>query len=210
MSCLRCFLPCQPIRSTSCSVAMRLSPARITMCIPNRSSSALMASRLWFRMYSATSRFMLIRSSSILPLAASSSTTRSICSAAVSTERTRPVPSQCGQTDVIDSLKLRRSLCRDISRRPKWLIDPIWMRARSLRMASFMRRSTACWFRFSSMSMKSTTISPERSRSRSWRASSSAASRFVFSAVSSMLRSRVERPEFTSMATSASVWLITR
>jgi hypothetical protein len=51
--------------------------------------------------------------------------------------------------------------------------------------------------------MKSITISPARSRSRSWRAISSAASRLVRSAVSSMLRSRVERPELTSIATSA-------
>jgi hypothetical protein len=34
-------------------------------------------------------------------------------------------------------------------------------------------------------------------------------SMLVRNAVSSMCRSRVERPEFTSMATSASVWLMT-
>ena len=48
--------------------------------------------------------------------------------------------------------------------------------------------------RFSSMSMKSMTIRPARSRRRSWRATSSAASRLVLSAVSSILCSRVERP----------------
>ena len=47
------------------------------------------------------------------------------------------------------------------------------------------------------------------SRRRSWRAISSAASRLVLSAVSSMLRSRVERPELTSIAVSASVVWIT-
>ncbi len=135
---------------------------------------------------------------------------RSNCKAAVSTERTRPVPSQCGQTLLIDSLKLIRNRWRDISRRPKWLIDPIWIRALSFRIASFMRRSTVLRFLFSSISMKSTTISPDRSRRRNWRPSSSAASRLVLSAVSSIFRSRVERPEFTSTATSASVWLITR
>ena len=61
----------------------------------------------------------------------------------------------------------------------------------------------------SSMSMKSITTSPARSLRRSWRATSSAASRLVFSAVSSMWRSRVARPELTSIATSASVWLST-
>jgi hypothetical protein len=60
------------------------------------------------------------------------------------------------------------------------------------------------------MSMKSMTMSPARSRSLSWRAISLAASRFVLSAVSSIENSRVDLPEFTSMATSASVWLMTR
>jgi hypothetical protein len=61
----------------------------------------------------------------------------------------------------------------------------------------------------SSMSMKSMTISPARSRRRNWRATSSAASRLVFSAVSSIEPSFVARPEFTSIATSASVTPIT-
>jgi hypothetical protein len=52
--------------------------------------------------------------------------------------------------------------------------------------ASLSLRSTARLLRFSSMSMKSMTIRPARSRSRSWRATSSAASRLVLSAVSSM------------------------
>ena len=82
------------------------------------------------------------------------------------------------------------------------------MRARSNRSASLSRRSTARLLRFSSMSMKSMTISPARSRNRSWRAISSAASRFVWSAVSSMENSRVALPELTSIATSASVWLM--
>ena len=60
------------------------------------------------------------------------------------------------------------------------------------------------------MSMKSMTISPARSRSLSWRAISSAASRLVLSAVSSIVRSLVARPELTSIATSASVGLMTR
>ena len=48
------------------------------------------------------------------------------------------------------------------------------------------RRSTVRLLRFSSMSMKSMTIRPARSRKRSCRAISSAASRLVLSAVSSM------------------------
>ncbi len=87
---------------------------------------------------------------------------------------------------------------------------PICTRARSSFRQSFSFFSTARLFFASSMSMKSMTISPARSRSRSWRAASSAASMLVLSAVASMLRSRVALPELTSTATSASVWLITR
>jgi hypothetical protein len=57
--------------------------------------------------------------------------------------------------------------------------------------------------------MKSITIRPPRSRRRSWRAISSAASRLVRSAVSSMSAPLVARAEFTSTETSASVWSIT-
>ena len=53
---------------------------------------------------------------------------------------------------------------RDISSRPKWLMRPTWMRARSWRSDSFRRRSTSRLLRRSSMSMKSMTISPARSR----------------------------------------------
>ncbi|MCY1230173.1 hypothetical protein D9M72_425790 [compost metagenome] len=82
---------------------------------------------------------------------------------------------------------------------------PTWMRARSFFRQSFSFFSTARLLRFSSMSMKSMTTRPARSRRRSWRATSSAASRFVCSAVSSIECSRVERPELTSIETSASV-----
>ena len=57
--------------------------------------------------------------------------------------------------------------------------------------------------------MKSTTTRPPRSRIRSWRATSSAASRFVLSAVSSMSSPFVERAELTSTAVKASVRSIT-
>ncbi len=53
------------------------------------------------------------------------------------------------------------------------------------------------------------TISPPRSRRRIWRAISSAASRLVRSAVSSMALPRVARAELTSTATRASVWSMT-
>ena len=87
---------------------------------------------------------------------------------------------------------------------------PTWMRARSFFRHSFSSFSTVRLLRFSSMSMKSMTMRPARSRRRSWRAISSAASRLVLSAVSSILCSRVERPELMSIETSASVGLMTR
>ena len=121
-----------------------------------------------------------------------------------------PVPWQCGHCVVEPSSTPVRRRWRDISSRPKWLMRPTWMRARSWRNASLSRFSTLRLLRRSSMSMKSMTIRPARSRSFSWRAISSDASRLVLSAVSSMENSRVALPELTSMATSASVWLMTR
>jgi hypothetical protein len=101
-----------------------------------------------------------------------------------------------------------RSRWRLISIRPK-PADPAHLDAGAVVFsASFSRFSTLRTLEPFSMSMKSMTIRPARSRRRSWRAISSAASRLVFSAVSSM-SAPVERPEFTSIATSASVGLIT-
>ena len=57
--------------------------------------------------------------------------------------------------------------------------------------------------------MKSITTRPPRSRRRSWRATSSAASRLVWNAVSSMSPPLVARAELTSIAVSASVWSMT-
>ena len=57
--------------------------------------------------------------------------------------------------------------------------------------------------------MKSTTTRPPRSRIRSCRPISSAASRLVLSAVSSISSPFVERAELMSIAVSASVWSIT-
>ncbi|MNT57979.1 hypothetical protein D3C72_1953890 [compost metagenome] len=59
------------------------------------------------------------------------------------------------------------------------------------------------------MSMKSMTIKPPKSRRRSWRATSSAASQLVLKAVVSMSEPRVARAELTSTETSASVWSMT-
>ena len=57
--------------------------------------------------------------------------------------------------------------------------------------------------------MKSMTTRPPRSLNLNCRAISTAASKFVFNAVFSMFLSDVYFPEFTSIATNASVVLIT-
>ena len=161
-------------------------------------------------MYIATSIDVLMFRVPALPSMASDSTARKMRSPAVSLERTTPAPSHVGQAVVVPSTMPERRRWRDISRRPKEEMRPTWMRARSVLSASLNFFSTARLLRFSSMSMKSTTIRPARSRSRHWRANSLAASIFVFSAVCSILRSRVALPEFTSTDTKASVWLMTK
>ena len=123
--------------------------------------------------------------------------------------RMTPVPLQRGQVMWVPSLSAGRSRWRDSSIRPKREILPVCTRARSRLSASFRHCSTSRWLRLLSMSMKSMTMRPPRSRSRIWRATSSAASMLVRNAVSSMSEPRVARAEFTSMATSASVWSMT-
>ena len=72
-----------------------------------------------------------------------------------------------------------------------------------------MRFSTSFWLRTGVISMKSITTKPPMSRKRSWRAISSAASKFVCSAVSSMSPPFVARAELISIETNASVGSIT-
>src|ERR1017187_292895 len=116
---------------------------------------------------------------------------RSNCSDTDDTERTWPEPPQTGHFSVELSNTEVRMRWRDISSRPKCEMRPTWMRARSCLSASFMRRSTVRLLRPSSMSMKSITMRPARARNRNCRATSSAASQLVLSAVSSMWCSRV-------------------
>ena len=105
---------------------------------------------------------------------------------------------------------MRSRLCltrlRVIATRPKSLNWRILYGARSRRISS----SSACitFWRFlrSSMSMKSTTMMPPRSRSRIWRTISRIASMLVLTMVSSRrLDLPTNLPVLTSMATSASV-----
>src|SRR6056300_915748 len=69
--------------------------------------------------------------------------------------------------------------------------------------------STAFWFLLADISMKSITTRPPISRNRNWRAISSAASRLVCKAVSSISPPLVARAELMSIDTNASVGSIT-
>ena len=75
-------------------------------------------------------------------LAPSSSIWRRMWIAALSVLRTWPRPPQCVQVTKLLSASDGRSRWRLISSKPKWLMLPIWMRARSSFSASFIRRST--------------------------------------------------------------------
>ena len=134
---------------------------------------------------------------------------RKICKAELSVSRTWPEPPQRGQGIEAPSDNAGRRRWRLISIKPNLLMVPNCTRARSWRRASRKRFSTSRRLRLSSMSMKSMTISPPKSRKRIWRATSSAASRLVRVAVSSMSPPLMERAELTSTETKASVWSIT-
>ncbi len=99
-----------------------------------------------------------------------------MCSAVDSVPRMWPMPWQRGQGMYADSASAGRSRWRDSSIRPKREILPSCTRARSYFSASRRRVSTSRWFLVLSMSMKSITMRPPRSRRRNWRAISSAAS----------------------------------
>ena len=172
-------------------------------------SSLARSRRFSFNRKVATSTGTCTCSAAVPSFMASSCTKRKMCSAVEFTSRIEPIPLQRGKAVCEPSASEGRRRWRDSSIRPKRLILPICRRARSCRRLSFRRCSTARWFLLSSISMKSITTSPPKSRKRNWRAASSAASRLVRVAVSSMSPPRVERAEFTSTATSASVWSMT-
>ncbi len=126
-----------------------------------------------------------------------------------SVSRIEPCPLQRGHTTPRLSVREGRSRWRDISNKPKREMRPICTRARSSFNAFSNFSSTARWFLIGVMSIKSITTKPPMSRKRSWRETSSAASRLVCRAVSSMSPPRVARAELTSTETSASVGSIT-
>ena len=94
---------------------------------------------------------------------------------------------------------------RVISHRPSSEISNTWVRVLSRDSASRNTRTTSSRLPAFSMSMKSTTMIPPTSRSRSCRAISTAASRLFLNTVSSRLDRPTFLPVFTSMTVSASV-----
>jgi hypothetical protein len=80
-----------------------------------------------------------------------------------------------------------------------------WVRVLSRASAARNTRITSSRFCLISMSMKSMTMIPPMSRSRSWRATSSAASRLLRYTVSSRFDRPTFLPVFTSITVSASV-----
>ena len=124
---------------------------------------------------------------------ASSRSLRSTSIAIVSSESTTPSPSQVGQGRVMISRTPSVTFWRVISTRPSFEISAVNVFVRS--SSSDLRRvfRTASRFLARAMSMKSMTMMPPMSRSRSWLTTSSAASRFVRVIVSSS-RACLPRP----------------
>ena len=157
----------------------------------------------------ATGTGTMARISRLNSFCASSSTNLNIDRARDRVPRMVPCPLQRGHVRDIVSSRDGRSLCRDISNKPKREIRPTCTRARSTSRASRILFSTSFWWRLFSISIKSITISPPTSRKRNWRAISSAASLLVLNAVSSISPPLVARAELISIETKASVISIT-
>ena len=127
--------------------------------------------------------------------------------AIVSSDFTTPSPPQVGQCLVMISRTPSVTFWRVISTSPSGEISTTKVFVRSSSSALRSVLSTASRLRARAMSMKSMTMIPPMSRSRSWLTTSSAASRFVLVIVSSSracLPLPVNEPVLTSMTVSAS------
>ena len=120
--------------------------------------------------------------------------------------RPRPRPWQCSQFSLNASSRPVPIRLRVICTRPSEVTSATWWRVRSRPRHSTRRRSTRSRLDSRTMSMKSTTMMPPMSRSRSWRTISSAASRLFLVTVSSRLPPEpVNLPVLTSTTVIASV-----
>ncbi len=161
--------------------------------------------RFWLRTAAAMAGASLTRTSPMPPLARMPWRRRTTESAKASMVFTLPVPAQVGHGSWFTCWRLGRMRWRVMTSTPKRLIFPTSMRALSALRHSTRRSWTARMWDSRFMSMKSMAMRPARSRRRSWRATSSAASMLVLWAMSSTPSPEV-LPLFTSMATRASVW----
>ena len=117
-----------------------------------------------------------------------------------------PRPLQCSQVSENASSRPVPIRLRVICTRPSEVTSATWWRVRSRPRHSTRRRSTRSRLDSRTMSMKSTTMMPPMSRSRSWRTISSAASRLFLVTVSSRLPPEpVNLPVLTSTTVIASV-----
>ena len=127
--------------------------------------------------------------------------------AIVSSERMTPSPSQVGQGREMISRTPSVTFWRVISTRPSLEISAVNVFVRSSSREVRSTFMTASRLRARAMSMKSMTMMPPMSRSRSSLTTASAASRFVLRIVSSRracLPRPTNEPELTSMTVSAS------
>src|SRR5690606_39217765 len=117
-----------------------------------------------------------------------------------------PRPLQCSQVSENASTRPCPTRLRVIWTRPSDVTSATWCLVRSRPRHSTRRRSTRSRFDSSTMSMKSMTMMPPMSRSRSWRTISSAASRlFRVTVSSSVPPAPVNLPVLTSTTVMASV-----
>ncbi len=182
---------------------------RITILVFNRVSISAMAVRFSLSKNVPTVTGTTALISALRSFFASSSIMRRMDRERDLVLRIVPCPEHRGQTLEDVSSRDGRKRWRDISSRPKRDIRPICTRALSMLSASFILFSTSRWLRTGCMSIKSITIKPPISLRRIWRAISSAASRLVASAVSSMFAPLVALDELMSILTRASVGSIT-
>ena len=128
-----------------------------------------------------------------------------------SVDTSTPRPLQCSQVVQNASSRPVPTRLRVICTRPSEVTSATWWRVRSRPRHSVSRRSTRSRLDSSTMSMKSMTMMPPMSRSRSWRTISSADSRLLRVTVSSRLPPEpVNLPVLTSMTVIASVRSMTR
>ena len=154
-----------------------------------------------------TRGFICSSSASASVGAASSRIRRSNSIAIVSSDLITPSPSQVGHGRVMISRTPSVTFWRVISTNPSGEISTtkVFVRSSSSALRSVLR--TASRLRARSMSMKSITMIPPMSRSRSWLTTSSAASRLILVIVSSSLAPLprpMKLPELTSITVSAS------